>query len=53
MTVPLRANKLNRQGIGIELNPDSFLDGVKHLQRAETKQSVLTLFDIEKVAAAC
>lgn len=46
MTVPLRAMLLGRYGIGHELAPNYFLDGVAHLKAAEMKINVPTLFDM-------
>ncbi len=45
MTVPLVAMKKGRKGIGIELNPDYFRDGLGYLQTEEEKQTAPTLFD--------
>lgn len=45
MTVPLVAIQKHRRGIGIELNPDYFRDGVGYLQTEEAKQCAPTLFD--------
>lgn len=45
MTVPVRAIKAGRNGIGIELNTDYFRDGVGYLKTEETKQSEVSLFD--------
>lgn len=45
MTVPYRALKLGRRGIGIELNPGFFRDGVHYLQAAEQEATIPTLFD--------
>ena len=45
MTVPLVAMQKGRKGIGIELNPDYFRDGVGYLQTEEEKQCAPTLFD--------
>ena len=45
MTVPLVAMKHGRKGIGIELNPDYFRDGVGYLKAEEAKQDMPTLFD--------
>lgn len=45
MTVPLVAMKKGRKGVGIELNPDYFRDGVGYLQTEEEKQCAPTLFD--------
>lgn len=46
MTVPKVAVDMGRYGIGIELNPDYFRDGVGYLREAETKRETPTLFDI-------
>jgi DNA modification methylase len=46
-TVPLRAVKLDRQGIGIELNPSYHEDAVYWLKRAENDANVPTLFDLD------
>lgn len=45
MTVPVRALKAGRRGIGIELNADYFRDGVGYLKEEESKHSELSLFD--------
>ena len=45
MTVPVRALKAGRNGIGIELNADYFRDGVGYLKEEESKHSELSLFD--------
>ena len=45
MTVPLVALQMERKGIGIELNPDYFRDGVGYLKTEEEKQTAPTLFD--------
>ncbi len=45
MTVPLEAVKMNRRGIGIELNGDYFRDGVGYLKAAEAQMGNPTLFD--------
>lgn len=45
MTVPCRAVKLKRYGIGCELNSDYFRDGVRHLEATEAEVSVPSLFD--------
>jgi hypothetical protein len=55
MTVPYRAVKLGRRGIGIELNNNYFLDGVAYCKAAEQEASAPTLFDLlseEEEAAA-
>ena len=45
MTVPNRAILQNRRGLGVELNEQSWRDGVRYLQQAEVGQSGPTLFD--------
>lgn len=45
MTVPMTAVKMKRYGIGCELNPDYFRDGVGYLQAAEDEMEMPTLFD--------
>lgn len=45
MTVPYRALKLGRKGRAVELNPGSFLDGVKYLEAEEREQNMPSLFD--------
>ena len=46
MTVPMTAVKMKRYGIGCELNPDYFRDGVGYLQAAENEIDEPTLFDL-------
>lgn len=46
MTVPVEAVRLGREGIGTELNPDYFRDGVGYLQEADGQRDVPTLFDL-------
>ena len=46
MTVPYTAVKMNRYGIGCELNEDYFRDGVGYLKAAEDEIDVPTFFDI-------
>lgn len=46
MTVPYVAIKSGRRGIGIELNIDSYIDGVTHLKNIEEKIFAPTLFDV-------
>ena len=46
MTVPMTAVKMGRYGIGIELNPDYFRDGVGYLKAAEESIDTPTLFDL-------
>jgi len=45
MTVPFRALKLGRKGIGCELNPGYFIDGVKYVEAAARDYKVPSLFD--------
>jgi hypothetical protein len=45
MTVPFRAVKLGRKGIGVELNNGYWLDGVKYCEAAERDYNVPSLFD--------
>lgn len=45
MTVPRQAVLMHRKGMGCELNPDYFRDGVGYLQAAEREISTPTLFD--------
>lgn len=44
MTVPYMAVKMGRKGIGCELNPDSFNDGLDYLRAAEEEYELPTLF---------
>jgi DNA methylase len=46
MTVPYCAVRLGRRGIGIELNPGYFADGVAYVQAAAAASSMPTLFDL-------
>ncbi len=46
MTVPYMAVKMDRRGVGIELNSDYFRDGLGYLQEAEAERDVPTLFDL-------
>lgn len=50
MTVPYYAVKMNRKGIGIELNTDYYRDGLTYLRSIENKVLMPSLFDIEQVA---
>ncbi len=52
MTVPYCALKAGRKGIGIELNPGYWADGVKHCEAAERGRSMPTLFDLITMEAA-
>lgn len=51
MTVPYCAVKLGRKAIGIELNPDYFLDGVRYVEEAARAATVPTLFDLIEAEA--
>ena len=46
MTVPKVAVDMGRYGIGIELNNESFRDGVGYLQEADAGNDTISLFDI-------
>ena len=46
MTVPTLAVKHGRKGIGVELNPDYFRDGVDYLREADMQISSPTLLDL-------
>ena len=46
MTVPYMTIKMQRYGVGIELNPDYFRDGVGYLQEADEAGKMFTLFDL-------
>ncbi len=46
MTVPLTAVKMGRYGIGCELNPESFKDGVGYLRETEKGETQITIFDL-------
>lgn len=45
MTVPFRALKAKRKGVGIELNPGYFLDGAAYCEAAAREMAVPDLFD--------
>ena len=45
-TVPFRAMKLGRKGVGTELNPESFRDGLFYLRKQEIDMSAPTLFNM-------
>lgn len=45
MTVPYCAVKLKRRGIGVELSPGYFRDGVAYVEAAAREMSAPTLFD--------
>jgi hypothetical protein len=46
MTVPYRALKLGRKGIGVELNDISFVDGVRHVEAMAREVATPSLFDV-------
>ncbi|MDP3417873.1 DNA methyltransferase [Falsiroseomonas sp.] len=46
-TVPYCAIKLGRCGRAVELNPDYFRDGLRHLRELERDMSTPSLFDVE------
>lgn len=48
MTVPYCAIQLGRFGLGVELNPGYFDDGVKYCEAAIRNQNVRTLFDFSE-----
>ncbi len=50
MTVPERAVRMRRNGIGCELNTDYFRDGVGYLKAAEAEVDMPTLFDLLEAA---
>ena len=52
MTVPYCAIKQGRRGMGVELNPGYFLDGVAHCKAAEAEMAVPSLFDYAGIKPA-
>jgi DNA modification methylase len=46
MTVPYCALKLGRRGVGVELNPEYFRDGVAYVEAVAREASMPTLFDL-------
>lgn len=52
MTVPQRAVKLGRRGLGVELNPGYWLDGVNLCKMVELQMSTPSLFDLIETKAA-
>lgn len=52
MTVPCRAVALGRFGIGCELKPEYYRDGLRHLRAAEMEVTAPTLFAIEEIGTA-
>jgi hypothetical protein len=51
MTVPYMAVKMGRRGYGIELNEQSFKDGVAYLRLAEQEVGHPTLFELDTMEA--
>jgi hypothetical protein len=49
MTVPYMAVKMGRKGYGIELNAESWKDGISYLKMAEDEVNHPTLFDLEDI----
>jgi len=49
MTVPYRAVKLGRRGMGVELNAEYFRDGLSYLRAADVEANAPTLFDLIEV----
>jgi hypothetical protein len=47
MTVPYRAVKLGRKGLGCELNGEYFLDGASYCRAAVAEMAMPALFDVE------
>jgi len=45
MTVPYRALRLGRKGIGVELNHGYYLDGLKYVEAAARKVEMPSIFD--------
>jgi hypothetical protein len=52
MTVPVRALRAGRKGIGIELNPGYFLDGCAYVEAEAQRVSTPSLFDLIETGAA-
>lgn len=52
MTVPFRAVKLRRKGIGVELNKGYWLDGCKYVEAAARDVGMPSLFDLIEGEAA-
>ena len=52
MTVPVRALKLGRRGLGCELNPTSFRDGVRYCRETEASRATPSLFDLLEAEGA-
>ena len=49
-TVPLRAMRLGRKGLGTELNPVYWREAVRYLRAEERAMATPTLFDLDAVA---
>lgn len=52
MTVPLRAVLKGRRGMGVELNPGYFEDGVRILREADRNRATPSLFDLIEAEAS-
>lgn len=52
-TVPFRAILLGRKGVGVELNPDSFRDGLFYLKKQEIDMTMPTLFNMIDSEVGC
>jgi DNA modification methylase len=52
MTVPLRAVLKGRRGMGVELNPGYFEDGVRILREADRDRATPSLFDLIEAEAS-
>lgn len=52
MTVPLRAVEAGRRGMGTELNPQYFADGVAYLRAHDERAAMPTLFDLDELEVA-
>lgn len=50
MTVPVRAMKLGRRGMGCELNSDYYRDGLRYCRETEAQRATPTLFDLLEAA---
>jgi DNA modification methylase len=48
MTVPYNALKLGRFGVGCELNPEYFKDGLTYMNAADREIKIPSLFDFER-----
>jgi hypothetical protein len=48
-TVPLRALKLKRRGLGVELKPEYWQDALWYLQREEQQAAIPSLFDLDRL----